>query len=158
MLDLLYSFSGAQIVIAGILIILAVKEAISVFEFFYKRAHNHFDNQEEKKDQMTDVIEKIDKLDDKINKITEKQEEIRVDLQEQKEQLTLLTESDKDQLKSFIVREHHYYCYTKKWIDDFSMDALEKCYGHYTAEGGNSYVHDLMDEIRALPHANPDEE
>ena len=40
---------------------------------------------------------------------------------------------------------------TKGYIDDFSMDAIEKRYDHYKAEGGNSYISDLMHDLRKLP-------
>jgi hypothetical protein len=43
-----------------------------------------------------------------------------------------------------------------KWIDDFSLNCLEKRYEHYLAEKGNSFVHNLMDDLRALPKKPPD--
>ena len=42
--------------------------------------------------------------------------------------------SDKDAIKAFITREHHYFCYQKKWIDDYSLDCIEKRYEHYKEE------------------------
>ena len=43
------------------------------------------------------------------------------------------------------------FCYEKRQIDDYSLDCLEKRYTHYVEEGGNSFIHDLMEDIRALP-------
>jgi hypothetical protein len=34
--------------------------------------------------------------------------------------------SDKDSIKAFITKEHHYFCYEKGWIDDYNLDCLEK--------------------------------
>lgn len=65
--------------------------------------------------------------------------------------LEMLTESDRDDIRSWVVQQYHFFCEQKKWIDDFSMDALEKRYAHYVQEGGNSYITSLMDQIRALP-------
>jgi hypothetical protein len=45
--------------------------------------------------------------------------------------LELLTNSDKDAIKSFITKEHHYFCYKLGYIDDYSMDAIERRYSHY---------------------------
>ena len=66
--------------------------------------------------------------------------------------INLLIESDKDSIKSFIVKEHHYYTQIG-WVDDYSLDAIERRYKHYQEEGGNSFVHTLMAELRALPHS-----
>ena len=65
--------------------------------------------------------------------------------------IDLLVESDKDDIKAFITREYHYFCGQQGWIDDYSMDCIEKRYMHYIAEHGNSFVEQLMDSLRALP-------
>ena len=65
--------------------------------------------------------------------------------------LDMLIDSDRDDIKSFITMQHHHFVYEKKWIDDYSMDCLEKRYQHYEDEGGNSYVEHLMIELRSLP-------
>ena len=65
--------------------------------------------------------------------------------------MSILLASDKDDIKSWITEKHHYFCYEKKVIDDYSLDCIEKRYQHYVDEGGNSYVATLMREIRALP-------
>ena len=43
----------------------------------------------------------------------------------------LLIASDKDAIKAFITREHHYFVYQKGWIDDYSLDCVEQRYQHY---------------------------
>ena len=63
----------------------------------------------------------------------------------------ILIQSDKDDIKAFITREHHYFCYQKGWIDDNSLDCIEKRYTHYQKEGGNSFIETLMEQIRELP-------
>lgn len=72
-------------------------------------------------------------------------------LDETKETVRILLESDKDDIKSWITEKHHYFCYEKKVIDDYSLDGIEKRYQHYVDEGGNSYAETLMKDIRALP-------
>ena len=95
---------------------------------------------------------------EKPNKILEKTErnkqeldEIKKDIQSLKLTLQILKNSDKDAIKSFIVKQHHYFCYKLGYIDDYSMDAIEKRYAHYKEYIGNSFVHDLMTELRNLP-------
>ena len=71
------------------------------------------------------------------------------------DKINLLVESDKDDIKAFITREYHYFCEQKGWIDDYSMDCIEKRYGHYIEERGNSFVKQLMEQLRALPRKPP---
>ena len=71
-------------------------------------------------------------------------------------QLAQLTESDKHDIKGWIVEKHHALI-KKGWVDDFTMDTLERRYSDYVAEKGNSYISGLMSELRALPHF-PDKE
>lgn len=62
-----------------------------------------------------------------------------------------LIDSDKDDIKAFITRQHHYFVYNKKWIDDYSLDCIQKRYSHYVKQGGNSFIEGLVEEIRKLP-------
>lgn len=71
------------------------------------------------------------------------------------DKINLLVESDKDDIKAFITREYHYFCEQKGWIDDYSMDCIERRYNHYVEEKGNSFVKELMEHLRALPRKPP---
>ena len=71
------------------------------------------------------------------------------------DKIDMLIDSDRDDIKSYITREHHYFCYQKKWIDDFSLDCCERRYQHYSDEGGNSFIGQFMEELRALPKQPP---
>jgi hypothetical protein len=83
------------------------------------------------------LLQNINRFEEKIDKLTQMVE--------------LLLTSDRDNIKAYIVEKHHYFCYNRKWIDDYSMDCIEKKYETYKKENGNSYVGDLMKELRALP-------
>lgn len=70
--------------------------------------------------------------------------------EEQQKQISLLLESDKNNIKTWIKEQH------EKWmalgaIDSQSLDLLETRFGIYEKEGGNSWAHRLMDDIRGLP-------
>ena len=66
--------------------------------------------------------------------------------------LELLTESDKDDIRSWIVEKRNYYkAHPEEKIDNFIMDTIEKRYQHYKDEGGNSYITTVMQKIRNLP-------
>ena len=77
-------------------------------------------------------------------------------IQELAKKIDILIESDKDDIKAYITKEHHKFCYDKKWIDDFSLDCLERRYKHYEDEGGNSFIGGFMQELRSLPKHPPE--
>lgn len=66
-----------------------------------------------------------------------------------------LIESDKDAIKSWITRMHHKLMEIG-WVDDYSLQCIEARFAHYQKFGGNSFVLDLMTDIRALPHTPPE--
>lgn len=74
-----------------------------------------------------------------------------LNIAEIKTAIQLLTQSDKDDIKAWITEKHHYFCYEKRHIDDYSLDCIEKRYKHYKDEGGNSFIKDLMEDLRQLP-------
>ena len=64
--------------------------------------------------------------------------------------LDMLVESDRDDIKSWLVQQYHYFMKLGS-IDDFSKDTIEKRATHYFTEGGNSYIENLLKQIRKLP-------
>ena len=86
-----------------------------------------------------------------FDKIFEQQKEIFAKMNELTDNINMLIKSDKDDIKAHITEKHHYFCYIQHWIDDYSLDCLERRYDHYVDEGGNSYIESLMKEIRKLP-------
>lgn len=67
----------------------------------------------------------------------------------------ILMKSDRDAIKAFITREHHYFVYQRGWIDDYSLDCIERRYTHYNEQGGNSFIQTLMTDLRNLPKQEP---
>lgn len=67
-------------------------------------------------------------------------------------QITQLEDSDRDDIKGYILDKYHLHVYQKGWIDDSTYQILEVRYSHYIAEGGDkSFIESMMDEIRKLP-------
>ena len=69
----------------------------------------------------------------------------------------MLIESDKEDIKSYVTERHHHFAYEQGWIDDYSLECLERKFVIYRHEHGNSFVEGLMDEIRALPKQPPEQ-
>ena len=155
MLELLSTYSLAQIVTFIVLLAIAVKEGITLviwFKDFFKTKFN---------DDMKNTVatkkqnEQICKIKEDIQILIDNQEKIFEEIKLFKQQLEMIIESDKDDIKSWITEKHHFYCYERKWIDDYSMDCIEKRYRHYKDEGGNSFIEELMNELRSLPKTPP---
>ena len=155
MLELLGTYSLTQIVTFIVLLAIAVKEGITLViwfkDFFKTKFNDDIKNTVAKKKQN----EQICKTKEDIQLLIQNQEKIFEEIKLFKQQLEMIIESDKDDIKSWITEKHHFYCYERKWIDDYSMDCIEKRYGHYKDEGGNSFIEELMNELRSLPKTPP---
>ena len=168
MIDFLTSFSVNQILIYTIMLGFAIKGGIDFFEWCkekYKQkfnkdytVHNKQENLEKHyiicQEQHQESLERYKTLESKIDKLAE---DINQKVDKIEAQLIQLTESDMHDIKGWIVEKHHLFV-KKGWVDDFTMDTLERRFSDYVAEDGNSYIAGLMAEIRALPHFPPEEE
>ena len=146
MLDLLSKYSVKDIIIFVIILSLSIKQAIELIDWFKNKIKKNTDETISETERNKQIDEKLNSYDSKLNDMNAKIEDTNA-------KLKLLLESDKDDIKSDIVQKHHFFCYVQKWIDDFSMDCLEKRYSHYVEENGNSYAESLMKELRKLPRA-----
>lgn len=159
MLEFLAAFSVEQILLYTVMLVLAIKWLIEIIKWakgLYNEKFNadyaKLNDKEKAKEQHEETLRKHEEyavsLEKKIDKLTEVFNE-RIGKIES--QLELLTESDMHDIKGWIVDKHHHYVKTG-WIDDFTMDTIEKRYSDYVKENGNSYVKGLVNELRALPH------
>lgn len=164
MLDLLASFSVSQILTFSILGVLALKGLIDVIDFFkgkyqekfnsdYKKLKNQEDIDEQlqlAKDNHEEILKICEAFDDKLDTVVGAVDELKNIVDE-------LTQSDMHDIKQYIVREYHYFAEEKKQIDDYSLDCILIRYNDYKKEGGNSYIDTLIDELKRLPKCPPKE-
>lgn len=144
MLQLLDAFSPSQLVIFIILLAIAFKEVVT-FVLWFKDLITKRDNTKEiEAEERKKNIERLDNVENTVNELKE-------DFNEMKDDVKLLIASDKDDIKADLTKDHHYFCYRLKWIDDYSLDCMERRYEHYKDERGNSFIEQLMNEVRALP-------
>lgn len=64
--------------------------------------------------------------------------------------ITLLMESDKENIKSFITNEYHYWM-AEQEIDIYSLAAIKERFDKYTKEKGNTFVAGMVHELELLP-------
>lgn len=143
-MDLLKQYSLINIIQILILTALAIKGITTFFEWSMPRVKK--------------IVYKTDeprKLKNNIDKNQQQIKDLKASIARLTEKVDALIASDRDGIKAFITWEHHHFCYQKGWIDDYSLDCIERKYTHYVDQGGNSFIQGLMEEIRNLPKQDP---
>ena len=168
MIELFKHFTVDQIILYTIMLMFAIKGCLDFMDWvktqYKKKFDKDYDQKEKEKEFKTfydtcnnkdqELMNMYQNLEGKIDNLTTISN-ARMEILEDK--IDQLTTSNMHSIKSWIVEKHHIL--TKKgWVDDFTMDSLEKRYTDYVNEKGNSYIGDLMDEIRELPHSPKDVE
>ena len=151
LIELFSSFSFPQIILFIILLAIVIKELVEFIDWVKSRNDKEYEERKTENELARSNEERLDKLEDNMTKMSENINHIN-------DKVDLLISSDRDDIKAFITREHHYFCYKIKWIDDYSLDCLEHRFQHYQEEHGNSFIEGLMNEIRALPKTEPKDE
>ena len=90
----------------------------------------------------------------KMNQYETRQEEINAKIDAVHENMNLLIESDKESIRSFITLQY-YECQEKGYIEIYVLQALEDRYEKYLVENGDTFIANLMVEMRKLPHVPP---
>ena len=140
MTQLLTHYSVGEILLFIVIFAIAIKKLVQFIDWARKRTSQAV-KQAEQPEQLKQITEQHE----------EEISEIRKDIKSLQTSINLLIESDKDDIKQSLTKDHHYFCYKLKSIDDYSLDCMERRYSHYTEEGGNSFVETLMNQVRALP-------
>ena len=152
MKDLVGTYSAQEILLFIVTFALAIKGFVSFWDWGYARLKQVFKKESDQEQEMDSIQHRFDEHLKNYEIMQNNQNET---LRLLTEKINLLIDSDKDSIKSFITERHHHFCYEEEWIDDYSMDCLEKRFKHYEDEGGNSFVESLMEEIRELPKHPP---
>lgn len=140
MAQLFTHYSVSEIILFIIILAIAIKKLIQFIDWARKRTRQAI----VEKDRPLELASIAQKHDEQL-------QNIQSELTSLKDSITLLIESDIDDIKQSLTKDHHYFCYKLKSIDDYSLDCMERRYSHYKEEGGNSFVQTLMEEVRALP-------
>lgn len=151
MIELLATYSLAEILTFIITFALAIKGFVTFWDWAVERVRKIFKKESQKDREKQLLEERLLRGDIKMKELTQQQEKTKQQLDDINNKIDLLISSDRDDIKSYITKEHHFFVYNKRWIDDYSLDCIERRYNHYKEEGGNSFVKDLIDEIRELP-------
>lgn len=158
MIALLQHYSLSDILMFTVFLALAVKSLISFFDWAYVYIKKFFNIHYSKINQKEALERRLQKGSQVMTELKNNQQTTDEILKNLSAKIDLLINSDKDDIKSYITRQHHYFCYKLGYIDDFSLDCIEKRFKHYSDEGGNSFIENFMKDLRALPIQSPKEE
>lgn len=155
MLELLNNYSVSEILTFLVIFALAFKSVVSFWDWGIDRINKALNKETIKQKEKDLIQERLDKGNNNFKILFDSQNKQNEKIEKLMDMMNILIASDKDDIKSFITREHHYFCYQKGWIDDYSLDCIEKRYKHYLKEGGNSFIQGFMEDMRKLPKRPP---
>lgn len=153
--SVLKDFPISEILLCIVGVLVLIKWIIEYFDWGHKRTTDKYDQEAERKKNIEDINEKLNQNSEDIKMLIEMQKQQNEKIEQQNLRIELLIDSDKDDIKAFITEKYHYFVEVKGWIDDYSLDCLERRFQHYKDENGNSFVADLMSEIKRLPKHPP---
>lgn len=153
--SVLKDFPISEILLCIVGVLVLIKWIVEYFDWGHKRTKDKYDQEAERKKNIEDINEKLNQNSEDIKMLIEMQKQQNEKIEQQNLRIELLIDSDKDDIKAFITEKYHYFVEVKGWIDDYSLDCLERRFQHYKDENGNSFVADLMSEIKRLPKHPP---
>lgn len=150
-MTLLSHYTFTEIFMFIIVLAVSVQQCVNFFEWVKERVDRLFNKEHNNIIEKKQLEHRLQQGSDIMDDLKANQDETDATLKDLSDKIDMLINSDKDSIKAYITQRHHWFCYEKGWIDDFSLDCLEKRYQHYEDEGGNSFIGYFMDELRALP-------
>lgn len=144
-----------EILIFIVVLALAIKGTVDFIDWAKTKVKKRFKSEQIKTNQSFQIEKRLVGCDSQIEKIVTTLVEIEGKINYITDCIDLLNDCNRDAIKSYIVQEHRHFFNSEHWIDTYSLDCLEKRYIHYKKLGGNSFVHELMEELRELPKSPP---
>ena len=157
-MELLEHYTASEIFTFIIILAISIKGLIQFYDWAHDRILQLFNKEHNKLNAKEQIEQKINENSKMMTQLEKNQKATDDLIALLAAKVDLLIESDKDAIKAYITQQHHYFCYQKGWIDDFSLDCIEKRYQHYQDEGGNSFIAGFMNDLRDLPTYPPEEE
>ena len=172
---LLSNYSIEEIFLIIVVALIVVKLLMELTKYFYDKARNYFGMKNKKENweesttsSLDNITSKIDNLEtaanqrkerliaveNKINTLEEYSQENHKNQKEIKKQMEIVQERLQENTRSFLIDAHHRFKYEVGGIDDLNLQSMERRYLFYKTAGGDSFIDDLMDEVRQLPRLN----
>lgn len=151
MIELLTAYPPMTILICAVLLAAAFKEVVEFIRWFRQFITSVYKKDNEVDEVKEDICTVSLQHNQELRRISENVAGIHQDVSNIKDDIALLKDSDKDDIKAYITEKYHDYVENIGWIDDYTMEILERRYHHYQEEGGNSFIGAMMEQLRSLP-------
>lgn len=169
------NYSVEELIIVILVSLFVAKVLLELWRYFYDKARDYFGMKNKKQTWQDDttqslktIVIKIDELQAEVQENTERLTKVEEKVSQleqysqtthehQKEleyQMKVVQERLQENTRSFLIDAHHRFKYEVEGIDDLNLQSLERRYLFYKTAGGNSFIDDLMKEVRELPRIN----
>lgn len=156
MLELMETYTIEHILLIIVVAALGFKGLISFFDWAVARMDAAFTKKNENQSQFQKYDECLKKEECMIQELIEYNKTLSTEINDIKCSLKTLLDSDRDDIKLCITEKYHKYVEGQGWVDDYTMECLERRFACYQREGGNSYVEGMMTKLRELPRSKPE--
>ncbi len=102
MKDLLVKYSLSEIALFVFLLLVAVKEMLQLFDWFWNRVKRTYDKHRQSDEIEGTVVDLNESYEDALHKVNQSFDVIN-------EKIKMLIESDKEDIKSFLTSQHHHF-------------------------------------------------
>lgn len=154
-IQILFSqYSIESTIILIILLLLIAKFINELYSYFSEQFNEYFNKKNKVDKQHEEIKNELKKINNKLDDVYHQNEQLE-DRQKIIENQAMLTQERlQENTRSYIIDAHHRFCYQIGGIDDINLQSIERRYLYYKTAGGNSFIDNLMDEIRKLPKLN----
>jgi len=154
-LQILFSqHSLEELIVLIVLILLAVQGIWKAIGFFVEKYNIATGKKVDSIQWKENLAESLTNLDSKIDLLSEQNEKTHEKQEQLEDTVTLLQERMQENTRSYLIDAHHKFCYQIKKIDDLNLQSLERRYLYYKSSGGDTFVDNLMEDVRELPRVN----
>ena len=154
MLELLSAFTLKQIIAFLIMSALAIRGVLDFYDWAKNKYKEKFNKDYDKLKEQEDYEEHCKSCELQYEELEKNIKDLIESLEKKfnyiENQLIILSSNSRNDIKAWIVDIHH-KCVKEQQIDDFTKDIVERRFEDYKTLGGNSYIKNLVQEIRELP-------
>ena len=142
MIQLFQHYTLEATIVLVFMLAVAIKQVFELVQFFKNKAESRFGTVQQHEQNLKAVADGMSKMQQELKIINDKVDN--------------LIESDRDAIKSWIVMLYRKYKIDATDFDSMEMDLLERRYNHYKQQGGNSYIDNIMVELRQIYNKKED--
>ena len=147
-------YSAGEVILLLVIVAFSVKAVAELWNYFYKKAKDYFGFKNNKDKWENSITDSLQNIKDDMQILRDQNHQTHAHQKEMDNSIALIQERLQENTRSYLIDAHHKFCYEVHAIDDLNLQAMERRYLYYKTAGGNSFIDNLMDEVRSLPRIN----